>query len=90
VEIGQVESSSDRASRIGLTFQKKLDRIRIRSGRINLHVFFQIFDWIEGYLISGWVGSNRVNLIFFLNQIKLDSNPNTSDEFLGSNRFCHL
>jgi hypothetical protein len=49
------------------------------------------FDWIEGHLISGQIGSvririgsDRISFIFFQNQIRLSSNPDRSNEFLKS------
>jgi hypothetical protein len=51
------------------------------------------FNWIEGHLISDWVGSSqvefgsdRISLTFKKNQIGSGSNPDESDRFLGSDR----
>jgi hypothetical protein len=67
VAIGRVGSGSGsgRAGRVSLTFWKKSGRVRVGSGRVNLHVFFRSlidFDWIEGHLISDRVGSGRVRI----------------------------
>jgi hypothetical protein len=39
------------------------------------------FDWIKDHLISG-----RVSLTFLKNPVGSDSDPNGSDEFIGSDR----
>jgi hypothetical protein len=41
------------------------------------------FNWIKGHLISGRVGSGRVNLTFLKNRVGSGSNPGG---FLGSDR----
>jgi hypothetical protein len=54
-------------------------------------IFLIFFDWIVDHLISSQVGLGRVlvgsgQFDFFKNQVKLDSDLDRSDRFLGSGR----
>jgi hypothetical protein len=69
VTIGRIGSglSSGRMSWVSLIFWKKSDQTGSGQGRVNLHVFLQIFDifWFNWRLFdlrSGRVGSGRVQI----------------------------
>jgi hypothetical protein len=99
---GHIRFESGRLGKFNLLKEIRLDLIGIESdyvgsgsGRVNLHVVCFLrsliyFDWIEGYLISGRVGSGQIRVelgqfdFFFKNQVR--SGSDGSGDFFGLGR----